>query len=672
MPVWRWVLWELLALAACGAHATAVTVWCGGAKALHDPYPFLSDDHPLHFYNSQATRHFLDHSKTNAGYDPYFMAGYAKSSLWPTHPQLEGMIWLLQRREQSAAADGSAAPAQPPPRGYGGPFLYKLYVLIAAAFPPVALLLAGRAFGATVAVRAIAAWLWVLLFWYGKPFQTYTFVQWGMSAFLSSVSWTFLAAGLAQRWIREQTWSSMWLAAVAGALALMAHPTVLFVITPPLLVYWAMSGAWSSFAANRQGMTLLAAIAIVNGWWILPIVTQWDTYAPGPGFFQNPNVGERIADLFRADSAYADEYSAKIWTPPTYGVLLAAAMVAGWRLSPVLPMGILWLAILSIFAGKAPQLGFLQPGRNTMHLQMWIALGGAMAFAGWIKHKELWVRGAAAAAIAWMVAGMLPRIKGSLDTVADSASGKQAGVLNGFDPKLKRLVESLHQVLEADPGARRVMFESCETGGPTGGLSGVYGATRLAPLMPLLCPGTEFIGGPYLKTHYKDNYAQVGDGELFGLRAWDRRRFLAHCELYAVDCFIPWSPEALVFCEKNSELFAEVGGIAGAPILKIKRQAAAWEQAGLVIEADYDKIDVGNPRGAKGAYLLPYHWHAGWKVSGGATIAPKIAGEDPVPFIEITFPAEANPPAEKIELRFTPWKIPPLSRPRAPASDGKN
>src|SRR5262249_32595862 len=48
------------------------------------PLPFLQYDHPFHYYYSQVTADFFSRRRSFWGYDPNFMAGYAKTMIFPT------------------------------------------------------------------------------------------------------------------------------------------------------------------------------------------------------------------------------------------------------------------------------------------------------------------------------------------------------------------------------------------------------------------------------------------------------------------------------------------------------------------------------------------------------------------------------------------------------------
>ena len=97
----------------------------GGWAGLIAALAALRHDHPLYFHSALIARRFFALSGTNAGYDPSFMAGYAKSVIFPASSTLAraGRRAVRRRRTRVLA--------------------YKLYVLVAAALIPW--LVAGRA-----------------------------------------------------------------------------------------------------------------------------------------------------------------------------------------------------------------------------------------------------------------------------------------------------------------------------------------------------------------------------------------------------------------------------------------------------------------------------------------------------------------------------------------------
>ena len=88
-----------------------------GWDGLNNGWPLWRDDHPLYYHSALVTRSFLRSSWTTAGYDPSFMAGYAKSVVFPSSSTLPELVVAGVRRSRPELA-------------------YKLYVLVSAAAVP--------------------------------------------------------------------------------------------------------------------------------------------------------------------------------------------------------------------------------------------------------------------------------------------------------------------------------------------------------------------------------------------------------------------------------------------------------------------------------------------------------------------------------------------------------
>ncbi len=101
----------------CSLHGLAIWWGLGGRAGLTNGWPLWRDDHPLYYHSALVTRSFLKSSWTTAGYDPSFMAGYAKSVVFPSSSTLPELV---------VAAFGGDHPE----------FAYKIYVLVSAAAVP--------------------------------------------------------------------------------------------------------------------------------------------------------------------------------------------------------------------------------------------------------------------------------------------------------------------------------------------------------------------------------------------------------------------------------------------------------------------------------------------------------------------------------------------------------
>ena len=109
----------------CSLHGAAIWRGMGGIRGMTSGWPLWRDDHPLYYHSALVTRSFLRDSRTTAGYDPSFMAGYAKSVVYPTSSTLPELVVALFGGEHPE-------------------FAYKVYVLVSAAAVPWLIALALR------------------------------------------------------------------------------------------------------------------------------------------------------------------------------------------------------------------------------------------------------------------------------------------------------------------------------------------------------------------------------------------------------------------------------------------------------------------------------------------------------------------------------------------------
>ena len=121
-PSHRWTAWVATGALIVDPVLLAATGWrsgwrMGGLAGLTNGWPLWRDDHPLYFHSALVTRSFLKDSWTTAGYDPYFMAGYAKSVVFPSSSTLPELVDRGVRRRRPELA-------------------YKIYVLVSAAAVP--------------------------------------------------------------------------------------------------------------------------------------------------------------------------------------------------------------------------------------------------------------------------------------------------------------------------------------------------------------------------------------------------------------------------------------------------------------------------------------------------------------------------------------------------------
>ena len=181
LPSTPWIARGLIVIL-CSLHGLAIWWGLGGRAGLNSGWPPWRDDHPLYYHSALVTRSFLKNSWTTAGYDPSFMAGYAKSVVFPSSSTLPELVVTF----------------------FGGDrpeFAYKLYVLISAAAVPWLVALACFVWRVPAAGTAIAVFLDLLYVWTDFPIN---YVAWGMLPYFVAIPVGLVATGAFARFLTKR------------------------------------------------------------------------------------------------------------------------------------------------------------------------------------------------------------------------------------------------------------------------------------------------------------------------------------------------------------------------------------------------------------------------------------------------------------------------------------
>jgi hypothetical protein len=160
----------------------------------------------------------------------------------------------------------------------------------------------------------------------------------------------------------------------------------------------------------------------------------------------------------------------------------------------------------------------------------------------------------------------------------------------------------------------------------------------------------EFIGGPYLRTHYKTNRAQAGDGRFFG-DVWERRRVERELIRYEVDGVVCWSPEATSFCAANPDLLSPLGESSGFRLFVVNRPRTERESSGVTIRASLNRIEIETPADVRRPMTIPYHWQPGLFADQEVGLRPESSdklNDGDQPFITI------DRPTRRFTISFRP------------------
>ena len=182
----------------------------GGLEGLTNGWPLWRDDHPLYYHSALVTRAFLHQSATTAGYDPAFMAGYAKSVVFPASSTLpELVVWAFGGDRPELA--------------------YKLYVLVSAIALPWLVALAAAAWRLRARGAALAVLLFLLYIWTDFPIN---YAAFGMLPYLLAIPLGLLATGLFGGYLIQGGILRWLMATSLMSLTVMVHLTAAMVVAP--------------------------------------------------------------------------------------------------------------------------------------------------------------------------------------------------------------------------------------------------------------------------------------------------------------------------------------------------------------------------------------------------------------------------------------------------------
>ncbi|MEE2738909.1 MAG: hypothetical protein VX435_11840 [Planctomycetota bacterium] len=633
-----------LCLFLASTHTLACWQLTGGSKGLFSPFPLLNDDHTFNYYYANLTRHFLLKTGTTAGYDPHFMAGYAKSILFPSSSTLPEVILFISAGKY---------PAQ----------VFKGYVFVAIAIlpwlmwisaeylfrhPKMAVISSNVTACNTVQTRTSTIALSLILF------ESYFWTDWGvtyailgMVPFVLSGPLCLLALVLwAGSLHSERTWTRI-LSTALISFACLVHISSVFVLIPGILVTYG-----SKPSKTRGDWTFLAAtglmVILVNSFWVIPgflLLSTLATTATGIGFI-NPNVLERMIEFF------TDQPPVELATV----VLAPLGIFLIFRRKAFLFSGIsaviIWSFCWGYLAGWSRHLDFLQPGRYTLYFFIWGSFPASVAF---VRIAQRLTGSKQHTAVSRMLIPLLPMI-GLILIVP--ALRPLISIVNGKSPIITELPpvhdQLLRRIRSRIPTGDRIFFEE-RNRGIEGQILDPFGNLRLSPLLPLFFPGMEVIGGPYLNTHLKNNYTQFGDGTLLGQTTWNREEFVGHVDRYKVRWIVCWSPYVVDFCKNQPDLIKMVSNVP-APFFigKIETESMKSQPSNDAIQGYAElKTDRGSIIATKlqpesNMVVLPYHFSSFLRTDPTVELKAVHLEPDPMPFIGLL-----NPPDQvRISIDF--------------------
>ena len=571
--------------------------------------PFTESDHPFHFYYSQLTSHVFAQRRAFWTYDPTFMAGYAKTLIFPTSSTLYELLAVLWRGNPAVA--------------------YRGLVASTIFCTPIILALAARRLSACWSTTLLSGSLGMIWVW-GWPSS---YVAWGMGSYILISALSVWGGLVLVDWLdHRRTWS-MILATGIAAFAVVAHPSALVIIPLVTLPAYLINARSMSVLAHIVTWFIPGCVALTWAPWWVPTYILRGTFGTTESGFINENVWERLQELVRADFP--------IETGLIVGALISIVGLTGMRRSQFwsLILGAIGLFSLGYLASAWSRTWKLQPGRYTQPfyalLVPMVAVGLPRAISRLSWSGRLGVMFSAMTCLALLLCvGLL--VCGTLQNL--STTSRQP--LNTKLPNdIVELAEALKQHTDS---TGRILFE--DRARVNLGSVDPFPGCNPSPLLPLLAPG-QYIGGPYLYTHLASNFTQVGDGHVFThdirTETVDWQTFGRYVDLYNLRWVVFWSRPLTNFAEENPDKFRLIGQFRFMRLYELNRDPN-WAITGSAkIVARPDRLEVSDAvSDSVGELVLSYHWIPTLR-SASVTLRPTYREDDPVPFIAID-----NPPKQ--------------------------
>jgi hypothetical protein len=632
-------------------HGLAIWWGLGGREGLTNGWPLWRDDHPLYYHSALVTRAFLAQSGTTAGYDPSFMAGYAKSVIFPASSTLpELVVWAFGGDHPELA--------------------YKVYVLVSAVAVPWLVMLAASAWGVRPFGQAVSVSFFLLYIWTDFPIN---YAAFGMLPYLLAVPLGLLAVGVFTRYLMNG--GMAWWLVSAGLMSLseLVHLTAAMVVVPAAgLAYGAACmrrevdrprkdpGERPSLPWSRHpGVWLIPIVVLAaNAFWWLPGI--WLATTKGASDFAFSHSRESVvARLVQIVTTEAPAQSLLLGLGlPGLLILGRGARVRGWALAGFCASGFFW----GYLAGGWKWLDFLQPGRHSYALFTGLALAAGAAMVE--LRTQLRVASAAMGAMRldrWvLLAGsiLLARVmilpggdgRSLVESVRARIFAGEPFLSSRPSPRLLWVVERVKRHVK--PG-ERMLYE--EGGFDLPGVVDPFQRGRFSGLLPDRT-GVEVIGGPYLHAALLTNFTQFGEGALFGETDWDRDHFVRYARLYRPAAILCWSPRARRFCRSNPDLIRiadDDGTVLVGRVLGFEGDAI---EGSARVSAEPGRLRVRDlSPGVDGSILLRYHSVPSLSARPSIPLEHRFEEGDPVPFILIRPPAGMR----EVELEMVgPFSVP--------------
>ena len=602
-----WILYRLLGAGDLGSRRRMPVILC--VLAIHllatfyffpvgdiaNGRPVLNLDHPFHHYQAaRANAVFLQTGRLHC-YDPYYMAGY------PTA--------LFDLDLKGAELFCAVLPAPAVPRAL------KLFILLSYVTLVVSLYKGSRYLGLTWNEALLATGVALAYWHWGRPYASHFRVA-GMFEFILASHLAVLLVGLMRRFLEGRNIVSFF---VVGSVTFFIHPTVILMLPVPFVV--AAATHWRELSARRFIVFLLwcLVVVVVNGVWVLPLLSYLGIKTPSTTYFQIHGVGELLRLLSRPGSVVA------------LGVIALAAFGA-WTLlrarriaDALIPLSAaLFLGCIATFGAFIPWIQDTEPGRFLVTTLFFLCpLAGVgchalvVSIGAALRHRPRLAWVPRALVVALLVSPLV------LSFLSARTKYRQR-LRTAPGPEVARLIEAVKSHTDR---SGRLMIED--------GPAALYGGAHIPGVLALYT-NVEQIGGPYPHTFLEHHFATFQADHTFGrdLSQLETRSLWSYINAYNVAWVLTASAAGRECVEALGTAVHPLWRSRRYTLWRVERPRRFAEPAGVTVNAGYNRIDVRLDEPME-VVTLKYHWDKGLKVHSPARLGSVYTMDDPVPHIRL-------------------------------------
>jgi hypothetical protein len=389
----------LLPVAGVALLHLALTFYFVPPQAVFNRHPIFTIDHSLHY--AQLVKVAQAHRQVGQfwAYDPSLLAG-----------QPEGVVLDMDNKGMELGFIALTRLGVPPG------LAFNLLLLLVPLMVPLAGYAAARLFGLGRGAAAVAALLFVLLWFFDF------FLHWlwycGMYSYAAASVLVALCLGLMYRLVRGGgPWGAAGLAA-AMVVTHLVHPFAFLVLGLPMVALYLR--AWRGLAPWRHGVIWATAVATVaaNLWWLPASVRFLKLSEVGTrGYYLQTTLSHLLTDTVDVLQDAYDSGAFGVRTAFRVVVFVAAvAALWGWRRlrdDRLLPFALVlgWLVALTYLGGYFTATGLVQPYRHVAPLMLLAAIPAALFLTEALRPARLRALGrAGAGALAVLLALAVPRV----------------------------------------------------------------------------------------------------------------------------------------------------------------------------------------------------------------------------------------------------------------------